>query len=133
MTINNSFMNIPLERKEEIRDVAISMNAIVSDYFSTFRKYISIEERVNKGYTLYRKYYKSSLTEAEKNIFYLYLIFPDDNYFYDLIKRYNYDYQQIGVIYNVPGQIVKARNALQKNIMIERSFADFKTKKKTMN
>ena len=45
MKVSSNFKNLPLERKEEIRDIAISMNTVVSNYYCRYKYTLSIHQK----------------------------------------------------------------------------------------
>lgn len=133
MTISNSFINLPLERKEEIRDIAIHTNKMVTSYFYDKNSCIpNWNYKLEKAYAFFKKYYSFELTNEEKNVFYLYILFPDDEYFSELILNYEKQYDRIASLFNLNSGVVRLRYLLQKNITIEKAHADLEHKK-TMN
>lgn len=70
----------------------------------------SIDYKFEKSYSTYIKMYKDYLNSDEKTILYLYLIFPNDIIFLDLLRKYNKDYEKIGTLYGVSGNFVRLRH-----------------------
>lgn len=134
MVINYNFVNLSLDKKEEIRDIAISLSNIVNNYFC-FHKYkkFDIEDRLYRAYALYKEYYKDRLTNEEKSVFYLYALIPNDDYFMKLINKYNKNYEELAKLFSVKPKIIKLRYILQNNIRIERDLENANSKKKTIN
>jgi len=133
MKVSSNFKKLSQERKEEIRDIAISMNNVVSDYYFGSKFALSLHQKLSKAYSFFQKYYKTNLTEEEKSVFYLYVLFPNDNLFMNMIEKYENDYEKLSSIYCVSENIIKLRYHLQKNIMRQREINEIKEKKKVMN
>jgi len=130
MIISSSFKKLSLERKEEIRDFAININNIINDYRMHSRYGMNLYQKLSKSYSLFQKYYRSNLTEEEKSVFYLYITFPNDICFEEMINKNKCDFKKISEICLVPENVVKMRYFLQKLIAKEKE--EIISKKKTI-
>ena len=57
----------------------------------------------------YEKKYKESLSIRELTILSLYMIFPDDDKFMNMLYNYNYDFNKVAKLYSVNGTVVRLR------------------------
>lgn len=74
-------------------------------------RYLSMGEyKLEKSYSLYVKLFKDYLNADEKTILYLYLIFPDDKKFIDILLKYDKDYKRISHLFGVSENFVKLRH-----------------------
>lgn len=134
MLISSNFKKLSLERKEEVKDMALAMNNAVNNYYYDHKKYkYDAYLKLSKAYYFLQRYYKTTLTDEEKSVFYLYILFPNDDYFMELVERHEKDFKKIGNIYQVSDGVVKLRYILQKSMMIERQLEEVVSKKKAMS
>lgn len=114
------FFSVPTERKVAVKEIAIEIERLVKVYYSTKTNYFpSISEKLDKAYALYRRKYEKDLTNEEKSIFFLYILFPNDEYFDELIMRYDKDFKRISMLYAINQIVVKMRYLLENNIKLE--------------
>lgn len=133
MKISSNFKNLPTGRKEEIRDIAISISFQVNEYYLVNNYVFDLYQKLAKAYSMFQKYYKRNLTEEEISVFCLYVLFPNDNRFMEMIQKYKKDYQKIANLYSVSEVVVRLRYLLQKCISLEKELDDINANKKTMS
>lgn len=124
-------LNLPLERKEEIRDIAIKVKNTFYNYMDDHPLASNkLSCVLSKTYSIYKQKYGDNLSKEEKTVFHLYILLPNDEIFNDYIQKYEKNFEQIGMFFNVPTAIVKLRYYLQKNINSEKTYEENKTLKK---
>ena len=134
MVISNGFKNVSLSRKMEIIEMAKYIHDVVNSYFFNNGAYVpNWEHKLYKSYVFFKKYYKCELTEDEKSVFYLYIIFPNDEFFLELVTRYNQDFERVSSMFNVAAGIARLRYSLYRDIVLDKEIEEVLTKKKAMN
>lgn len=128
MVFSNSFTKMPLERKEELRDMAIYVHGYLLESMNArFYKrgyHPCASQKVNDAYSIFKRVYNSELSSDEMNVFSLYVLFPDDNYLDNMIEKYGKNFEKIATFFNVNSSVVKLRYLLQKNIAAEKKYQE---------
>lgn len=124
------FLQIELERKEIIKEMAIYIYQTVTRYISSKEHYSADNSyKLSNAYYCFQKFYKQELNNDEKNIFYLYILFPNDDYFSSLLEKFSYDYVKIGKLFGINNKIIRMRYMLQKNMIDEKEELNKNLKK----
>lgn len=109
--ITCNIFSIDYDRRKEIIEKTINIKSRI-DYENSHKgSYVDgIHYRLERASYLYSKLFKEYLNNDEKTILYLYLVFPDDKDFVNLLIRYNKDYLKIGELYGVSSSFVRLRH-----------------------
>lgn len=109
-----SISNVDRERKLEIQGRAKNIIEIIKKY--NIENWYSIDYKLDRCTRLYRDLFDDNMNEHEKSIFYLYVLFPDDIKFMNLIEQYEKNATKIAKVYNLNKDIVKLRYKLYKSV-----------------
>lgn len=94
--VDNARKKVLIQRAKEVKSMIYNSN-------------LSLDGIISKGYYLYEKKYKESLSIRELTILSLYMIFPNDDKFMNMLYNYNYDFNKVAKLYSVNCTVVRLR------------------------
>lgn len=94
--VDNDRKKIIIERSKEILKLLSTITIV-------------LEEKLLRSEYLYRKKYNDNLSVRELTILYLYIIFPNDENFINMLNNTNYDFDRVGRYYAMSGTVTKLR------------------------
>lgn len=109
-----SISNVDRERKLEIQERAKNVIEIIKRY--NIENWYSIDYKLDRCARLCRDLFDDNMNEHEKSIFYLYVLFPDDIKFMNLIEQYEKNATKIAKVYNLNKDVVRLRYKLYKSV-----------------
>lgn len=119
--VADAMFDLPLERKLEVKEIAMRMHTIVNKYFLLKRNFnVETTFKLDKAYILYKNEGGEHLTTAEQSLFYLYILFPDDEAFTELLECNENDYNKIAKLQCLNPAIIRLRYYIQKNMTAEK-------------
>lgn len=109
--ISYNFDDVDYERKKEIIERSKIVKDRVDKYisFKHPKNLFGVDFILNRSTLTYKNIYHEYLSDIEKTILYLYIIFPSDHEFMLNIYKHKNDYNKIGLLYGVPEKFVKLR------------------------
>lgn len=109
--ISYNLDSVNYERKKELIERSKIVKERVDKYisFKHPKNLFGVEFILNRSTLTYKNIYHEYLTDEEKTILYLYIIFSSDHEFMKNINKYESDYKKIGLLYGVPEKLVKLR------------------------
>lgn len=94
--VDNDRKKIIIERVKEIKPMIYNSS-------------LSLDEKISKACYFYEKKYNEILNVRESTILSLYMIFPDDDKFMNMLNNYNYDFNKVAKLYSLNGTVVRLR------------------------
>lgn len=108
----NAINNVDNHKKRILKERAQKIYNSFNDYYL----YKSIEYRVETALEHYRYIYKEKLNISEVTIFALYVAFPDDINFMQLMEKYGGCYKRISNLYGINEKFVELRHCVYQSL-----------------
>ena len=124
--ISTNILYLDYSRKKEIIERTKEVKSILDEFLNMKNLYnrLGFNFKLEKSYSIYKRIFNEELTVDERTILYLYVIFPSDIKFLQLLKNNENNFSKLAQLNDVPVGFVKLRYNNLKDMLNQKKYLE---------